>query len=186
VAYQGLGDGLDADVSVIRAAAERLPEMFVAVSCSKNFGLYRERTGALLSIGRDPSQKKVLESQAANVARGIYSMAPAHGPLIVDGIFRDGELLKIWADELIAMRQRIQGLRRQFADALSSQRSDLNTEWLATQRGMFSLLGLTEAQVDTLRAEQHIYMVRDSRINIAGLDDSNVERVAEAVAPLMS
>lgn len=186
VAYQGLGDGLDADVAVIRAAAERLPEMFVAVSCSKNFGLYRERTGALIAVGRDASQKKVLESQAANVARGIYSMAPAHGPLIVDGIFQDGELLKIWADELIEMRSRIQRLRKQFADALMAQREDLDANWLTEQRGMFSLLGLNEAQVDALRAEKHIYMVRDSRVNLAGLDDSNIEQVAEAVAPLMN
>ncbi len=185
VAYQGLGDGLDADVAVIRSAAERLPEMFVAVSCSKNFGLYRERTGALLAVGRDPSQKKVLESQAANVARGMYSMAPAHGPLIVEGIFRDAELLKLWAEELIEMRERIQGLRRQFADALVAQRPDLDAEWLVTQRGMFSLLGLSEQQVDTLREEHHIYMVRDSRINIAGLDDSIMEPVAKAVAQLM-
>lgn len=185
LAYQGLGDGLDEDAAVIRAAAERLPEMFVAVSCSKNFGLYRERTGALLAIGKDPSQKKVLETQAANVARGCYSMSPAHGPLIVAGIFEDPELHKMWLDEVVEMRGRIQGLRKNFAQALANERSDLDTTWIAEQRGMFSLLGLTQSEVDTLREEQHLYMVRDSRINIAGLQDSNIEQIAEAVAPLM-
>ncbi|HKJ16986.1 MAG TPA: aromatic amino acid transaminase [Xanthomonadales bacterium] len=186
LAYQGLGDGLDEDVAAVRAAAERLPEVFVAVSCSKNFGLYRERTGALLAIGADASQRHVLESQAANVARGIYSMAPAHGPLIVDGIFSDENLTAMWRDELEEMRGRINGLRSRFAAALVSVNSDLDTRWLAEQRGMFSLLGLSEQQVDTLREEQHIYMVRDSRINIAGLDDDNIPVVAEAVAPLMN
>jgi aspartate/tyrosine/aromatic aminotransferase len=186
LAYQGLGDGLDEDVAAIRAAVERLPEVFIAVSCSKNFGLYRERTGALLAIGRDASQKRVLESQGANVARGIYSMAPAHGPLIVEGVFNDPELRTLWLEELEEMRARIGGLRNQFAASLSSVRNDLDATWLTEQRGMFSLLGLSEHQVDTLREEQHIYMVRDSRINIAGLDDSNIPIVAEAVAPLMS
>lgn len=185
LAYQGLGDGVDEDVAVIRAAAKKLPEMFVAISCSKNFGLYRERTGALLSIGHDASQKQVLNSQGANVARGIYSMAPAHGPLIVDIIFSDPELKAMWLAELGEMRGRINGLRSRFADALAGIRSDLDTEWIKGQRGMFSLLGLSVEQVDRLREERHIYMVRDSRINLAGLDDNNISIVAEAVAPLM-
>jgi aspartate/tyrosine/aromatic aminotransferase len=166
-------------------AAERLPDMFVAVSCSKNFGLYRERTGALLAMGRDASQRLVLESQAANVARGMYSMSPSHGPLIVELIFSDQELRGLWMEELVEMRERIRRLRQQLAEAMESQRPDLDASWIAGQKGMFSLLGLSEQQVDTLRAEQHIYMVRDSRINIAGLDETNMERVAEAVAPLM-
>jgi len=186
LAYQGLGDGFDEDVAVIRAAAERLPEMFVAVSCSKNFGLYRERTGALLAMGRDSAQKSVLESQAANVARGIYSMSPAHGPLIVAGIFEDPDLHQGWQEEVQEMRERITRLRSEFAAALAAERSGLDTSWLTTQRGMFSLLGLSESQVDTLREDQHIYMVRDSRINIAGLDGGNMPIVAKAVAPLMA
>lgn len=186
LAYQGLGDGLDEDVAVIRAAAERLPEMLIAVSCSKNFGLYRERAGALLAVGRDPSQKKVLESQAANIARGSYSMAPAHGPLVIEGIFNDEELRADWLEELEEMRARIARLRAEFSDALTAARDDLDASWLEDQRGMFSLLGLSEEQVATLREEQHIYIVGNSRINIAGLDESNMESVAQAVAPLMS
>ena len=185
LAYQGLGDGLDEDVAAIRAAAQRLPEVFIAVSCSKNFGLYRERTGALISIGRNEAQQQVLNSQAANVARGIYSMSPAHGPLIVDIIFSDSELRGAWLDELDEMRARINGLRVQFADALTSERSDLDTRWIKSQRGMFSLLGLPMEQVDALREQQHIYMVRDSRINIAGFNDQNIPIIAQAVAPLM-
>ena len=185
LAYQGLGDGIDDDVAAIRAAAGRLPETFVAGSCSKNFGLYRERTGALLSIVRYESQKQVLNSQAANVARGIYSMAPAHGPLMVDIIFSDPDLRAMWLEELTEMRGRINRLRGQFANALTNLRNDLDTEWIKAQRGMFSLLGLSTEQCDALREEQHIYMVRDSRINIAGLDENNIPIVAEAVAPLM-
>jgi len=185
LAYQGLGDGLEEDVAVIRMAAERLPESFVAVSCSKNFGLYRERTGALLAMGRDASQRSVLESQAANVARGMYSMSPSHGPLIVDLIFNDPDLRTLWMEELAEMRERIGRLRRQFAESLEAQGSDLDASWIAGQRGMFSLLGLSGQQVDALREERHIYIVRDSRINIAGLDDANMPLVAEAVAPLM-
>ncbi|KAA9132001.1 aspartate/tyrosine/aromatic aminotransferase [Marinihelvus fidelis] len=186
LAYQGLGDGLDQDAAVIRAAAERLPEMFVAVSCSKNFGLYRERTGALLIMGKDPSHRKVLETQAANVARGSYSMSPAHGPLIVAGIFEDPKLHQLWLDEVNEMRGRIQGLRNKFAQALANERSDLDFSWISHQRGMFSLLGLTQNEVDTLREDQHLYMVRDSRINIAGLQGATIEPIAKAVAPLMS
>ncbi len=185
LAYQGLGDGLDEDVAVIRAAAERLPELFVAVSCSKNFGLYRERTGALLAVGRDSSQQRVLESQGANVARGIYSMAPAHGPLIVDGIFSDTALRAMWKEELEEMRNRINNLRARFATALKNERSELDTDWITRQRGMFSLLGIAQEQVDILREEKHLYMVRDSRVNLAGLDDENIPIVARLVAPLM-
>ncbi len=157
IAYQGLGDGLDEDVAVIRRAVERLPEALIAFSCSKNFGLYRERTGALLAVGRDPSQRKVLESQAANVARGIYSMGPAHGPLIVAGILDDPTLEELWKEELAEMGNRIRRLRGVFADELEAERPDLDASWLASQRGMFSLLGISEQQVDRLREEQHIY-----------------------------
>lgn len=186
IAYQGLGDGLDEDVAVVRSAAERLPELLVAVSCSKNFGLYRERTGALLAMGTDPSQKQVLESQAANVARGMYSMAPAHGPLIVEGIFSDHQLRQLWMEELAEMRGRIRRLRSEFAKALEAERSDLDASWLMKQRGMFSLLGLTEQEVDALREGPHIYMVRNSRVNIAGLDETSMPVVAKAVAPMMN
>lgn len=186
VAYQGLGDGLDEDVAAVRLAIEKLPEVLIAVSCSKNFGLYRERTGALLAVGRDPSQKRVLESQGANIARGSYSMPPAHGPLIVEGIFADPELEAMWLEELAEMRERIKHARARFADALQTVRPDLDTAWIARQKGMFSLLGLPEQQIDTLREEQHIYIVRSGRINIAGLDESKMDVVAQAVAPLMS
>ena len=186
LAYQGLGEGLDEDVAVIRRAAEKLPELMVAVSCSKNFGLYRERTGALIAMAREPSQKSVMESQAANIARGIYSMAPAHGPLIVDLIFSDQSLRADWERELGEMRERIKRLRKAFAGALAERRPELDFSWITDQKGMFSLLGLSQEQVDRLREEQHLYMVRDSRVNIAGMDDANVGEIAETVAPLMS
>jgi aspartate/tyrosine/aromatic aminotransferase len=165
LAYLGLGDGFQADAAPIQAATSRLPEVLVALSCSKNFGLYRERTGALLVLG---------------------SEAPAHGALIVDRILADPVLTEQWRDEVAEMSQRLVQLRQEFADALAALRPDLDMSWLAQQRGMFSLLGIDADKVRALREEQHIYMVGDSRVNIAGLNDRNIPVVAEAVAPLLA
>ena len=185
LAYQGLGDGLEQDAASIRKAAQRLPELLVAVSASKNFGLYRERAGALLALGDSPAARAILESQLAQIARGIYAMPPAHGALLVERILADPELSRAWRTELEAMRQRLNGLRRTLAGALADLRPDLDLGWLAGQRGLFSLLGIAAEDLDRLREERHIYMVRDSRINIAGLRKANLAAVAEALAPLL-
>ena len=183
LAYQGMGTGLDADVAPIRRAVARLPEVLAAVSTSKNFGLYRERTGALLMLAENASQVEILESQVKDITRGIYSMSPSHGALIVERILRDAELRAEWLAELDEMRLRIQHFRFALKEALASLRPDLTLDWLVQQRGMFSMLGISTAVVDSLRQERHIYMVRDSRINIAGLNDQNLALVAEAIAP---
>jgi aspartate/tyrosine/aromatic aminotransferase len=185
LAYLGLGDGFQADAAPIQAATSRLPEVLVALSCSKNFGLYRERTGALLVLGSDAAQRAIIESHLKNIARGMYSMAPAHGALIVDRILADPVLTEQWRDEVAEMSQRLVQLRHEFAGALAALRPDLDLSWLAQQRGMFSLLGIEAEQVRALREDQHIYMVGDSRVNIAGLNDRNIPVVAEAVAPLL-
>ncbi|MCY4198691.1 MAG: aspartate/tyrosine/aromatic aminotransferase [Gammaproteobacteria bacterium] len=185
LAYQGMGTSIDADAAPVRKAAKRLSALMVAVSTSKNFGLYRERTGALLAITETPSQVEMLESQMQDIARGMYSMSPAHGALIVDRILDRPELRADWRDELEAMRLRIIDLRRQLQAALRTLRPDLDSGWLVEQRGMFSLLGIDRADIDRLRSEHHIYMVGDSRINIAGLNDHNLDMVASAIAPLM-
>ena len=185
LAYLGLGAGLDDDAHAVRSAAERLPELLVAVSCSKNFGLYRERTGALLAVGAEPGHRAGIESHLEQIARAVYSMAPAHGALIVERVLGDPTLRRQWSEELAGMAARLSGMRREFAEALSALRPDLDTSWLPAQRGMFSLLGLDAATVRALREERHIYMVEDSRINVAGLSPANIPPLAEALAPLL-
>ena len=185
LAYQGMGVGLDADAAPIHRAAARLPEMLVAVSASKNFGLYRERTGALLMLAENASQVETLESQVKDITRGIYSMSPSHGAFIVERILKDPQLRAQWLAELGEMRSRIQRFRFALKEALAILRPELSLDWLVRQRGMFSMLGISAALVDSLRQERHIYMVRDSRVNIAGLNDQNLAVVAEAIAPHM-
>jgi aspartate aminotransferase len=183
LAYQGLGEDLDADVWSIREAARRLPEMLIAVSCSKNFGLYRERTGALIFIGADPAHARAVESQANKAARSMYSMPPGHGALIVERVLCDPALRAPWQAELAAMAARLRRLRAALAEGIAAARPGLDASWLTRQRGMFSLLGVPPAAVRSLREEHHIYMGLDSRVNIAGLSEDNVARVAALVAP---
>ena len=186
LAYQGLGAGLEADAFAVREAAARLPELLIAVSCSKNFGLYRERTGALLALGAEPSHREGLASHLEQIARAMYSMAPAHGALIVERVLGDPALKQDWRTELAGMAARLAGLRRDFADALSALRPDLDTSWLARERGMFSVLGIDAGRVRALRERRHIYMVEDSRINVAGLSPANIAPLATAIAPLLA
>jgi len=183
IAYQGLGDDLDADAWPVREAARRLPEVLIAVSCSKNFGLYRERTGALLVLGEDAGRARAIESQANKAARAMYSMPPAHGGLIVERILADAALGAAWREELAAMATRLRSLRESLAAEIARVHPGIDASWLARQRGMFSLLGVSPDVVRDLREEHHIYMGFDSRVNIAGLSEDNLERVARLVAP---
>ena len=185
LAYLGLGAGIEDDAFAVRVAAERLPELLVAVSCSKNFGLYRERTGALLAIGAEPGHRPGLESHLEQIARAVYSMAPAHGALIVERVLGDPALHRSWSGELAEMAGRLARLRSEFGNALSALRPDLDVGWLVRQRGMFSLLGLGTSRVQALREERHVYMVEDSRINVAGLSPANIPKLAETLAPLL-
>ena len=185
MAYQGMGEGPDADAACVRAALARLPEALVAASCSKNFGLYRERTGALLWLTGNSAECRAVESQAARISRQIYSMPPAHGGLIAGRILADPVLRNEWRGEVAAMARRLRHVRSRLAAALAQARPDLDSSWIEKQRGMFSLLGIDSEAVQRLREEHHIYIVGDSRINLAGLNDNNVEAVAEALAPRM-
>jgi aspartate/tyrosine/aromatic aminotransferase len=182
MAYQGFGAGLEADAAGVRLVAARVPEALIAVSFSKNLGLYRERVGALISIGENEERAEAMLSHVLQIARGIYSMPPDHGAAIAAHIFADAALKSEWIRELDAMRTRITGMRNLLAEQLRLATGDKSFDFIRTQRGMFSLLGVSTAVVNRLREHHHIYMLGDSRMNLAGIMPHNAAYVAEAVA----
>jgi aspartate aminotransferase len=186
LAYQGLGDGLDVDAQGLRLLAERLPEMLVASSCSKNFGLYRERVGSLSVLGQNAQRAEITVSHVNNIVRGIYSMPPSHGGAIVAEILNDPALAQQWRDELDVMRDRINGLRKLLNNKLHARGVDRDFSFVERERGMFSFLGLSADQVTRLIDEYSIYMVNSSRINVAGLSQANADYVVEALATVMA
>jgi aspartate aminotransferase len=186
IAYQGLGEGVDADAFGLRLFCAELPEVLCAVSCSKNFGLYRERTGLLHLISSSGAAADASLSQLVRIARGIWSMPPDHGAAIVHAILRDEPLRRQWAEELEAMRRRIEGLRLEVVQQLRVHCPQRDFGFIARQRGMFSFFGIDTAQVHALRERHHIYMTDDSRMNIAGLRRENLEYFARAVAQVLA
>lgn len=186
MAYQGLGEGLDADAFAIRLFSAELPEMLCAVSCSKNFGLYRERTGSLHVINSSVQAGDAALSQLVRLARGMWSMPPDHGAEIVRRILSDPSQREAWAKELEAMRVRITSLRHELVRQLRAHCPQRDFSFIAHQRGMFSFFGITTEQVRRMRGEHHIYMTDDSRINIAGLRAENLEYVARATAQVLT
>ncbi len=185
IAYQGLGDGLEADAYGVRLMADRLPEVIVAVSCSKNFGLYRERTGATFVISPNAERTGIAMGQLRKIARGMYSMPPDHGAELVAMVWEDAALRQQWQDELEAMRVRVEELRGLLVSGLKALRGDVDYSFVQRQKGMFSLLPLNTAQIQRLRDEHHIYMPGDGRINVAGISRRNVEYVAQALAAVI-
>jgi len=181
LAYQGLGEGLDADAAPVRLLAERLPEVLIAASCSKNFGLYRERAGAVIAVAASAPEAEICMGHLQMLARRIWSFPPDHGAAIVATIAADPSLRAQWAAELEAMRQRIAAQRQRLAGALREQFQSARFDFIAGQRGMFSLLGLDPPAVRALSVEHHVYIAADSRINIAGLPDPQVERLARTL-----
>ena len=181
LAYQGLGVSLDADAAAIRMLVARLPEALIAVSCSKNFGLYRERVGAVIAVAQDARQAGIVMSHLQALARRMYSMPPDHGAAIVATIAADPALRQQWANELEAMRLRVATLRNSLAAALAAEFGSDRFDFIKGQRGMFSLLGLDPDAVKRLAAEHHVYVAPDSRSNIAGLPEPKVERLAKAI-----
>ena len=186
MAYQGLGEGTDADAFGLRLFCAELPEVLCAVSCSKNFGLYCERTGALNLIGASPAAADAAFSQLVRIARGIWSMPPDHGAAIVHAILSDQPLRRQWAEELEAMRRRIEDLRREVVQQLRVHCPQRDFRFIARQRGMFSFFGIDTAQVHALRERHHVYMTDDSRMNIAGLRRENLVYFARAVAQVLA
>jgi aspartate aminotransferase len=182
LAYQGFGSSLDGDAAAIRMLAERLPEALIAVSFSKNLGLYRERVGALLVISENATRADAVLSHMLQIARSIYSMPPDHGAAIAAKIFADPMLKRDWIAELDAMRTRVQDMRMLLALRLEGATGGNSFDFIRTQRGMFSLLGVTPQAVQRLREQHHIYMTSDSRMNLAGIMPHNVDYVAGAIA----
>lgn len=186
MAYQGLGEGLDADAFGLRLFCAELPEVMFAVSCSKNFGLYRERAGALGILCASPGEADAAMSQLVRLARGLWSMPPDHGAAIVHGVLSDAKLKAQWIAEVDAMRERVQGLRREVVRQLAEHCPSRDFGFIARQHGMFSLFGITTEQVRELRARHHVYMVDDSRMNVAGLSRENLEYFARSVAAVLA
>ncbi len=184
-AYQGLGDGLDEDAYGLRMMADRLPELLVASSCSKNFGLYRERTGSITFIAENAKQADIVASQAMSVARQIYSMPPAHGALIVSLILGDTALRANWETELTEVRSRIQSMRTLLTDSIQNNAAGVDFSHVQQQKGMFSFLGLNTDQLDQLRNEFGIYIVSSSRVNLAGTNSSNSGYLSSSILSVL-
>jgi aspartate/tyrosine/aromatic aminotransferase len=182
LAYQGFGTDLTADVAGLRLMTEALPEALIAVSHSKNLGLYRERVGALITISENEARADAVQSHVLQIARSIYSMPPDHGAAIAARIFTDPALSQQWLAELKAMRDRITEMRTLLAAHLRDSTRGNTFDFIATQHGMFSLLGMPSSTVEALRTQHHIYMTSDSRINLAGIMPHNVAYVARAIA----
>ncbi|SFI99178.1 aromatic amino acid transaminase [Jannaschia pohangensis] len=181
IAYQGFGDGLEADAAGMRALLTRVPEALVAASCSKNFGIYRERTGLLMAIAASPAQLKVTQGAMSALNRLNFSFPPDHGARVVTMILTDAELRADWAGELEEVRRGMLSLRESLATALRDRVGSDRFGFLAAHRGMFSLLGATPEQVEAMRRDHGIYMVGDSRMNIAGLNAATVPLLADAI-----
>ena len=185
LAYQGLAEDLETDAYGARLMAERLDEVMLAASCSKNLGLYRERVGLASIVSRNADRAKVTRTNLVQMGRGLYSMPPDHGAAIVSRILHDEALTSLWLEELGGMRDRLNGLRREFADKLEQRGATQDFSFMATQRGMFSFLGLTREQIVCLREQFHIYIVESSRINFAGLNQSNIDFVADSIVAVL-
>jgi aspartate aminotransferase len=179
LAYQGLGDGLEEDVYGVRLMAESLPELIVVSSCSKNFGLYRERTGAFTLICENEQSATASTTQIAAAARAMYSMPPDHGAAIVALILTDNDL------RLTAMRGRINLLRAKFVKQIQQVGIDKDFSFIEREKGMFSFLGVSHDQVQTLVNDYSIYLVNSSRINVAGINDENVEYLSKSLAAVL-
>lgn len=185
MAYQGFGDGVDIDAYGVRQMAAAVDNMILCSSCSKNFGLYRERIGSCSVIAKDANTANVAQSVLLYVVRCLYSMPPAHGAAIVETILASAELKQEWLDELKVMRDRINGNRAILVDKLKANGVDRDFSFIARQKGMFSFLGVNPEQVARLQKEFSIYMVGSSRISIAGISEDNVDYLAQSIAKVL-
>ena len=169
----------------MRMMADRLPEVIVASSCSKNFGLYRERTGSITFITKTPQQADIVVSQAMSTARSIYSMPPAHGALLVSMVLGDPALNHQWRSELEEVRLRIKAMRGLLCDSLAGNPAGMDFGHIKHQKGMFSFLGITSSQLERLREEFGIYIVSSTRINLAGVNSTNIDHLTQSLLKVL-
>ncbi|WP_418955711.1 aromatic amino acid transaminase [Streptomyces tritici] len=185
LAYHGLGDGLEPDMAATRMLAARLPELLIAVSCSKNFGLYSDRTGCAIVVGPSRRGLRQVETALQNAARTLYSMPPEHGAAVVATILEDPRLAALWRSELEAMRGRIAANREGLAARLAALGREREAAELARQKGMFSMLPLDPDGMRRLRRGFAVYGTSAGRINIAGLAQGHLPRLADSVAAVL-
>ena len=182
-AYQGFGDGLDEDAAAIRdylSSGER--EAIICSSFSKNFGLYGERVGGLTVVSKTDEASAAMQSQVKTIIRRMYSNPPTHGAAIVNTVLSDDTLRESWKTELDEMRNRIKTLRTAFVDTMKQVAPERDFSFINDQRGMFSYSGLTNEVADRLMTEHSVYILKSGRINVAGINDSNRQRLCEAIA----
>jgi aromatic-amino-acid transaminase len=185
LAYQGYGDGIDADAYAVRRFADAGVPFIVANSFSKSMSVYGERAGALSFVCADRGEADLVLGQLKATVRRNYSNPPLHAAGIVGHVLTDAKLRPQWEAEVAAMRERILAMRTRLHAVLSAKRPGRDFGYFLTQRGMFSYTGLAAAQVDRLRDEHAVYLVRSGRMCVAGLSTGNVERVAEAFAGVL-
>ncbi|QYJ73391.1 aspartate/tyrosine/aromatic aminotransferase [Shewanella sp. FJAT-51649] len=185
MAYQGFGDGVDIDAYGVRKMAAAVDNMILCSSCSKNFGLYRERIGSCSVVAKDANTANIAHSVLLYVVRCLYSMPPAHGAAIVETILGSAELKQEWLEELKVMRDRINGNRAILVEKLKANGVERDFSFIARQKGMFSFLGVNPEQVARLQKEFSIYMVGSSRISIAGISEDNVDYLAKSIAKVL-
>lgn len=184
-AYQGFGDGIEADRAPVMRLGDAGVEFLISSSYSKNFGLYCERTGAFTLVAANRQAAQHAFSQVKRVVRANYSNPPAHGGHIVRTILDDAELAALWREELTAMRERIRSVRQDLVAGLAARGVAQDFSYINDQKGMFSFSGLNDAQVAALRETYSIYIVKGGRINVAGLTPDNLNYVCDAIAQVL-
>ncbi|MEP4547911.1 MAG: amino acid aminotransferase [Saccharospirillum sp.] len=184
-AYQGFGKGMDEDAAGLRAFVDRIPELIVANSFSKNFGLYNERVGAMTLVASSAETADSAFSQVKSIIRGNYSNPPAHGAKVVAAILKDDTLRAEWIQEVADMRDHIHELRDALVATLKAKGAKRDFSFIQRQNGMFSFSGLTGDQVNRLREDYGIYMVGSGRINVAGMSKANINAVCDAIVDVL-
>ena len=185
IAYQGFGDGLEADAAALRAMAARVPEMLIAASCSKNFALYRDRTGCAMAICETPEARAAVEANLKTLMRVSISMPPDHGAAVVAIILGDADLRTAWVEEVGVMRSRLNSMRALLAGELNGAAPNHDFSHFTQGKGMFSFIGISPEQVARLKTDYAVYAVASSRINFAGVTPGNLGHLADAIAGVL-
>jgi aspartate aminotransferase len=185
VAYLGFGDGLEDDAYGTRLLVNNLPEVIIAASCSKNFGLYRERVGLALMVTENTTTRNAIQTQIQSIARAIYSMPPSYGGALVDIVLRQPDLRAEWMAEVEMMRGRMQDLRSLLVTKLTEYGAQQDFEFIKQQKGMFSYLCISPEQVLAMREKHSVYFVDSSRVNIAGISLKNVDSLAKSLVSVL-